>query len=285
MSYPTPPNSQGFKRPYSMLFQPGFKAYEAGVSAASYAHMFLGEPSTKKTKSSNMPPIRRRNAKRANLANRSYVSKSKKAGTRSAIKNTMLSMATTYRQQISDNTCGATLLHNSIFSYNLSAQLGQGTGNTNRQGDQVYLEAVKFRGYVRSAATAGGYTYRVLVGWSGEEYIPAGLTTAGLSFAEIFLPQTGTYNGAAAIVNPKAFTVLFDSNVDINSQIAAVTDINSIVFNVPLKQKFAFQATASNYGKTKNLYIVVIGSLPGATAGVTGAGDAAINCDIIFKNL
>jgi len=176
---------------------------------------------------------------------------------------------------------GATMLHNSIYSLNVTSLITQGDTNQNRDGDAVNLEALKLRGFFNSNVTAGAYVMRILVGWSGEEYTTANFTTLGLGTAEIFLPSGA--NTVTSIVNPKAFTVLYDEVFDINSQIAATADVCSIVKTVPLNQKFNYQSDASTMGKTKNLYIVAVAFVVGGTGGVTGVGNIALATDLIFK--
>jgi len=266
-----------------MIYQPGFKAYEAGVSAATYAAAYLGEPYPKKRKT--MAP-RKTYQKKSNAKPRSMVTKTSRRSMGSKIKNTILQMAAPYHTSINDTVCGSAMTHNTIYTLNLTAFINQGTTNQNRTGDQIFLEAVKMRGYVRSATASNAYQYRILVGWSGEDITLVSLASVGgLSISELFLPSTGGASLASAPINPKAFTVLYDQIVDLNSQLTGTADINSVVATIRIQQKFAYQASASALGKTKNLFFVIVPSVPTGTVGVTDAGSCGFNHDIIFKNL
>jgi len=184
---------------------------------------------------------------------------------------------------IVDATNGGAMLHNNIYTTNITAKVTQGDTNADRSGDSIQLVALKLNGVIHSAAVSGAYTYRVLVGYSGEEYTSTFAAT-GLPSTEIFLPNGGTSFMAHAIVNPKAFTVLSDTCYDINSLVAAAADLISVNIKVNLSGKFPYQASASTFGKYKNLYVVVIGGVVGGTAGVTAAGSAFINTDLIFQD-
>lgn len=173
------------------------------------------------------------------------------------------------------------LLHNNIYGTNITEQITQGFGNEGRDGDSIYLEAVKFRGILTSSTTAGAYSYRIIIGFTGEEITTGGAFNLTISSGQVFLP-----NGASqltSIINPKAFTVLYDQVFDVNSQIAATADVNSFAGTVPIKQKFMYQSSASIYGKTKNLFMLVIGNVFGGVSGVTATGEIVVCIDTIFK--
>jgi len=177
------------------------------------------------------------------------------------------------------------LTHNTILSMSPTQGVVQGDTNADRDGDQIQLCALKLKGSFFAPTTANGYSYRIMVGYSGEEY-PTGtaLTASGLVEAEIFLPNTGTGQRTNALNNPKAFTVLYDETVDVNSLISGVQDVYSYSLTVPLNDsKFYYQSNQSTYGKTKSLYVVVIPSVIAGTLGITSAGNVHISADLIFK--
>lgn len=181
------------------------------------------------------------------------------------------------------NSSLTSLTHDTITTVVPTTGITQGTSNTNRIGDYVDLCAIKLKGYFTSAVTSGVYSYRILVGYTGEEYnLPTVLGT-GLTSAELFIPNTTANWAVNGIINPKAFTVLHDETIDINSVLTAVSDISSYSFTVPLNTKFEYQAAASIYGKTRNLAVVVIGSVGGGTVGSTSAGATVMSYDLIFK--
>jgi len=176
------------------------------------------------------------------------------------------------------------LSHNSINTLNLTQGIFQGTDNVTRIGDAINLSALKFKGVYFTASTAGAYSFRVLVGFSGEE-ISASVFGSGLGASQIFLPNTSGTFSSNGIVNPKAFSVLHDSTVDVGSQIAGVIDLSSLMGTISLNdQKFQYQSAASIYGKTKNLYMVVVAIVGGGTTGVTAAGSVVMSTSVYFKS-
>ena len=181
----------------------------------------------------------------------------------------------------------AALLHNTLYTCIPTQGITQGTGNTNRVGDEIYLCAIKVMGQYLSASTAGAYSMRLLVGWSGEEYTTANISNqlvSGLGGSEVFLPSTFTTWTPNGLINPKAFTVLYDQTIDINSQITATSDLSSFEFTVPLNQTFCYQSSGSVQGKTRNLCVVVIGGVALGTTGTTPAGNCIWAADLIYKD-
>lgn len=178
------------------------------------------------------------------------------------------------------------LTHNTIFTCVPTQGITQGTSNIGRIGDSVYLCALKISGNMQAHTTAGAYSYRILVGWSGEEVTTVGASSSlvsGLGGTEIFLPGTFTSWTPNGIVNPKAFTVLYDQTVDINSLVTATSDLSSFAFTVPLNQNFNYQASGSIQGKSRNLCVIVIGSVAFGVTGVTNAGTCVWTADLVFK--
>lgn len=172
---------------------------------------------------------------------------------------------------------------NTIYTNSITTKVTQGDTNADRTGDAIQLVALKIKGVINSATTAGAYGYRILVGWSTKQFNVSG-SAAGLGLTDIFLPSTGANWTPSAIVNPKAFTVLHDSMVDINSQITATADLAQVDIKVPLSGKFEYVSSGSVYGKTRNLYLIVIPAVIGGTSGTTQCGSYAFNTDLIFQD-
>lgn len=179
----------------------------------------------------------------------------------------------------------ANLLQNEGQSANLTANIVQGVEDSERLGDSVYLEAVKLNVTCETPTTAGAYSFRLIAGFSGEEYSNVSMANTGLSYAQMFLPATGATNFYQInnAINAKAFTTLFDQVVNINSTISSVRDTQSFHVTIPLKQKFDYQSAFSVYGKTKNLYVYGIGSVAGGTDNTTAVGNVFVTYDLIFK--
>uniref|UniRef100_UPI004048B047 hypothetical protein n=2 Tax=Pseudomonadati TaxID=3379134 RepID=UPI004048B047 len=175
-----------------------------------------------------------------------------------------------------------TINNSTVYTMNLTAQVGQGTANNQREGDSIHLEALKINGLVQSATESNAYKFRILIGYSGEEFGTTTFASGSLSSSEIFLPTTftTTTNG---IVNPKAFTVLYDKTIDLNSQVEGDRVIQSFSDTLRLNTKFPYQASASVYGKFKNLYAICISYAPDIAVGVPN-GSILFSYDLIFKD-
>lgn len=185
-------------------------------------------------------------------------------------------MATQSEIKVKDASISASLTNGDVFSYNLTAQIVQGTTDGTRVGDELYLKSVEIRGFVASHTVDGAYAYRVIIGWSGEELNPGTLSTGGLSFSQVFMPNLGAATSAFGIVNKKAFTVVSDKYYDVNSQISGVTDLITTVAMPKCTGKYKYQANGNVYGKTRNLFIVVVGFLRGGVASAA-AGSTIMN--------
>lgn len=180
------------------------------------------------------------------------------------------------------------LKHNIIYTNIPTQGINQGTGNTQRVGDKIYLEAIKIRGSYFTPTVANAYIFRIMVLWTGEEKESANLATqlkeAQLGATEIFLPNTYGSNVTTGLVNSKACQVLFDRTYDVNSLVSGVEDVISLHEVIPLKTAFAYQSAAGIHGKLKNLAVCVISSVSAGTANTTATGNFDYACDLIFKD-
>jgi len=178
---------------------------------------------------------------------------------------------------------GQTFTQNTLYTANVTAGVVQGDGIANRDGDSITLTGLKINGQYFSDAVAGAYTFRIMVGYSGEEYGGSAFAS-GLGSTELFQPNTAVSFTTLGTVNPRAFTILHDQKIDLNSQIASVVDVASMSIYVPLNNaKFDYQASGSVYGKTKNLYVVVMACVGGGTPGTTVTGSIVASFDLLFK--
>lgn len=179
---------------------------------------------------------------------------------------------------------GAT--HNTIYTCNLTANIVQGTGDNQRIGDSVELMSVKLNGLLSTnAAITTSCQYRIIVGWSGEEYNLPATFGAGLTSAELFQGATGAAWKNTGIINPKAFTVLDDRIVTLNNSLNLVSEIQEFAYTVPINSTFPYQAAGSVFGKTRSLYVVFIACTLNGVPGVTSAGSISLSTDMIFKQV
>jgi hypothetical protein len=217
---------------------------------------------------------------------RTVTKKRKTAAPSNSVKSQMLKAIDNHHLTMSDNNiflAGSGFTSGTLFCNNLTAQIVQGTGNSNRVGDKIHLNKIVLRGCVITPpSVAGAYSFRVMLVWSSNEYNPAGLG-AGLTFAEIFLPNTGSNNITTAIANPKACTVIYDKVIDVNSLLTTVSDLQTFGTEISLSQDFVYENSAGVYGKNKNLYLVVSGFVAGGTLGTTALGTLQTSADVVFK--
>jgi len=169
--------------------------------------------------------------------------------------------------------------NNDLYSMNFTGRITQGDGIGNRDGDGVFLEAVKIRGHFQAANIGGAYKCRIIVGYSSMQNNNAVLNTPGIG-TSMFFPATWYANG---IINPKNFTSLYDTTLDVNSIVDDNSTIQSFAATVPLKMRINYELNGGAYGKGKNLYMVVIPYGVGVVS--SGAvGSVYVNWDVIFKN-
>lgn len=192
-------------------------------------------------------------------------------------------LATKQAKHLSGGSIG-TLFHNTHQTLSLTTQITQGDTISNREGDQIFLEAIKVNYSYQTPLTSNGYTLKILIGYSEDEFNYVNFSTPGLVSADLYHPGTDANWSPNGIINSKAFTLVHQEKVDVNSQISSTSDVTSGSFTVSLKKMFNYKAGASVYGKYNNLYMVVVGSAIGGTAGSTSAGAAVVGYDLIFKS-
>lgn len=180
---------------------------------------------------------------------------------------------------------GVTMVHNTLYTLVPTAIPTQGDSNSNRDGDAIVLCALKLNGFYNTDVAAGPYCFRVIVGFTGEEYSNTTFGS-GIGTSDLFLPNTGGTVTTNGLINPKAFTCLYDEKYTVNSEIAATRSRVDYNIYVPLNnQKFYYQSAASALGKTKNLIVVIVGDIVGGTTGTTAVGGTSVSWDFIYKNM
>lgn len=184
------------------------------------------------------------------------------------------------------NSSTTTLLYNNIYTCIPTAGITQGDSNSNRTGDYVHLAAIKIKGFFETATTDAGYSYRILIGYTGEEYnLPTVLQNTGLTSSELFITNTPANWIVNGQINPKAFTAIYDETIDLNSIIPGVKELKSYAFTVQLDKRFPYQSDGGIYGKNSNLAIIVLSSISGGVTGITSCGSTVLGYDLIFKDL
>lgn len=187
--------------------------------------------------------------------------------------------------KIFNNTSSA-LTHNTIASINVASNIPQGTSENARHGDQIQLEAIKYRIQLDKNPSTNANTrkvYRVMfvkldsLSGSGVD-----TWTATVGSTDLFHTTAVPVHG---LVNSKNVTVLLDRMVVMQPQLGTAThDTRFLSGIIPLKCKHVYKS-GTNDGKWCNYYFVVIGFEPGGTTGVTNIGNVLLSADLIFKNI
>lgn len=209
-------------------------------------------------------------------------------GSRSSFKSKLIASTPAKHCTTDDSQTGVVGgTHNTLYTCNLTAGIIAGTADDQRVGDTVQLAALKVNGLLSTVlASTASCQYRVIIGYSGEEYnVPNTLSSFGLVAGEIFESGTGTNWRNTGIINPKAFTVLDDRIFTLNNSITGVADIQEFAYTVSVPTSFNYQANGSAFGKTRNLYLVWIPCILNGSSGVTNAGNVAMSTDLIFKQV
>lgn len=179
---------------------------------------------------------------------------------------------------------GLSMTHNTIYTLVPTAIPSQGDTNASRDGDSIVLCALKIKGFWNTDTASNGYSYRIIVGYSGEEYANTSFGS-GIGLSEISLPNTGNNTTTNMQINAKAFTVLHDEKFTLNSQLSGVRDKLDFTVFIPLNNKlFYYQSSASNLGKDKNLMVILTSDVIAGATGITSTGGTTLSWDFIFKN-
>jgi len=210
--------------------------------------------------------------------------KKRKYGKRKSFQKQVLALAGAKHWTVSLNP---STLHNNMYVFSPTIGVLTGTTNTTRNGDEIFLAALKIHASFCSATAAGAYQYRIICGFSTTQDTTALVNSAmpvSTQMTAMFLPNSGSNLLTTAIINPKTFTVLDDRIVDSNSQISGAADITAVNYTVSINQKYVYFGSTSAYGKVKTLYVILIPIVVGGTNNSTATGQHFISTDLIFKD-
>lgn len=258
-----------------MVFNPAFRTVSRVVTpfAAKYGAMMYANRSQRATSTN----LRYRQGGSLTMTQTKKRKRSARPSFKNKLYDTMAAKHDNGEQQVA-------LTQNTLSTLNLTARIVQGDSNGTRDGDAIVLCGLKLKGFFHSHTTANCYGYRIIVGYSGEEYNNT-VFGSGLGASELFLPNTSATNTELGQINPKAFTVLHDERFTINSNIIDIRDREDFAIHVDLGNKmFSYQSAGSTFGKDKNLYVVVVGNVFGGSPGSTVAGGVNVTWDFVFKN-
>jgi len=128
-------------------------------------------------------------------------------------------------------------VHNTVYSCNLTFNITQGSAQDNRQGDTVFLNALKASIFYESPfGSANGTTYRVLIHWS-DIYKNSGSWSSGtIGLNNLFYSLTGNDRSSTGLIDPKTTTVVYDELVTIMPNLTSTYAISTDEIKVQLNK-------------------------------------------------
>lgn len=179
------------------------------------------------------------------------------------------------------------MVQNNIYTSCLVTEIGQGTSNTTRVGDSIFIRGFNVKLQLQNAST--GTNNSTMFRWMAIETgieVAAGLsgawTTAGMTALQLFLNGIVTNGTTQGLVNYKDITVLADHCFEVTPKIASQLVVSKHSIYVPYNKKYLYQQQNSGYNKFKQIYFVAMAINPGS--GVVTVGDLYQSTDIVFKN-
>lgn len=179
---------------------------------------------------------------------------------------------------------GSALLHNSTTTFNLNYYIGQGTGDANRIGDEIFLKGFKVGLQINPSTGYSAISYRVLLIRSKQA-----VYNTSISYSNIF-KQSSSSN----LVNPvdtekvtvlKSRTVKYVSPVLVNATPTYATRPVTVNMWCNMRnQKFKYDGDNSGFGKFYNYYLVVMPYAVGGSDGVTNLGTALGHTTVYYKD-
>lgn len=177
---------------------------------------------------------------------------------------------------------------NVIYTFGCNNLLTQGTDGDERIGDAVNFKNWHIRfNFTTPSNDTGAYSYRVIVFKSPLQFAAQQFATGDFTAADIFVDNSViTGAGFLSQTDPEKVTVLYDTTIDIASQITSIADSQTIDVVVPLnKAKFKYADSVNAWGRDFNYYMVLIPYKVGGTSGVTSAGGALYSTKVTFSDI
>jgi hypothetical protein len=175
-----------------------------------------------------------------------------------------------------------TTLHNTVYTQNLTYLITQGTAQSNRQGDSVYLCSLKASGLHQGPVSLqDGLVFRILVYWADQFQNTGAVTSVTISAPDLFIARNKFE--ATGIVDPKKIYVIHDELVEVQPSISNV--YTGTQFNLQcLVNKAIHFIPGTNEVNPRQLYISIIPSIANGNPGVSTTGEFSLSTDLVFKN-
>jgi len=178
------------------------------------------------------------------------------ARVRAITRKTLLGLAETKRLF---NNNSRTLLNSQWYSWNIFYQLGQGTGDGARIGDEIFAKSYSARiSFQSTTATVNAQQtiYRVLVVKTNYQI------DNGIIPNPVLFPPSVVQGGNFMLgwVDPDKFTVMYDERHVMNPMNVPVTAANQYQYldiYVPFNKKIQYEGNNSGYSKSDQYYVLV----------------------------
>uniref|UniRef100_UPI0040479B53 hypothetical protein n=1 Tax=Yoonia sp. TaxID=2212373 RepID=UPI0040479B53 len=174
-----------------------------------------------------------------------------------------------------DDTYSPTLLHNTIYTYNIMKDITIGTNDNQREGDYVHFKKAHYQCqfFGATAGSSDRLHLRYMVVKSKIADTTSGIVSSHLGATDIFYATAD--NLLLAHWSPRECTVILDNTITTSPAYANQKISKQFVIDLDLP-KFVYEE-ASLVGKFYNYYLVFIPYQDRASAGVTAVGDLVIN--------
>lgn len=223
-----------------------------------------------------------------NRQTRKYSSRVVNPLTRQRILSVLHSNESTHSKVLS-GISPASFNQDTLYSVNLTGNISQGTSNSARVGDKIYLDKIEFRAVLDSLNAINTSRMRIVLLYSTEEFQGSSDAFGSSQFSpsELFL-NTATSNWCNfGIFDPKKCTVIYDRTVEavptFGVVAAASRDTTLLTGTVNLKKNHIYQSGLA-FGKFSSLYLLVGFDTAGVASGAATGTYMYWNSNLTFKN-
>lgn len=172
----------------------------------------------------------------------------------------------------------ATLKHDTVTYFQLLTNTNQGSSDSTRNGDEIYIKNLWFKMLVNGiGATSYPPTMRFMVVRTKKDTAPTDAQ---------FLTTAGGGAKLTSFANREYCTVLYDKYFrSFNSAVNTHPEVHVKNIRIPINSKHVFDSDDSDLGKYYNYWAVVIGYISSGTVGTTDVAYFDVQHGVSFKDL
>lgn len=182
------------------------------------------------------------------------------------------------------NVAVANFLHNTIYTHNVMLGIAQGTTQSTRLGNEVFVKNIQCSFWVDTfGAVAGmsGISLRIMLVALTQQYTAVDFTS-GVGSSDMFFGSATLLTVARP--DPRLCRVLCDDVVHIQPSVPTGVGANGVLkafsFGCAVNQPFEYRA-GTNFGSAANLYLIAIPCVSGGVNGTTTV--AAFGADTVVS--